>query len=174
MSSKISNMISQKYPCNRAIIELSNGSLILQSELLAQPNMDWSEVELLIPQLKYAPCPFAHGHRIHCKLIGECFAKVLQLDNEDSVGICLGVDIPAADLDVMRKVLKGLLLECWTDERLISALLQIKNCIDEKGAEDKQCDRLMFIFAASTLPALFEENGTCIECLYSNATKSKK
>ncbi|MFX0112909.1 MAG: hypothetical protein ACFFB3_00025 [Candidatus Hodarchaeota archaeon] len=136
--------------------------------------MDWSAVESLIEHLKYAPCPFAHGHRIHCKLLDECFAKVLQLDSEDYVGVCLGVDIPAADLGVLRQVLKGILLECWPDERLLSSLLEIKRCIEEKGAENKECDRLMFIFAASTLPALFEENGTCIECLYSNAARNKK
>lgn len=136
--------------------------------------MDWSDAEPLIEQLKYAPCPFAHGHRIHCKLLDECFARVLQLDREDCVGVCLPVDIPATDLDVIQSVLKGILLECWQDERLIASLFEIKRCLDEKGGDSKECDRLMFIFAASTLPALFEENGTCIECLYSNAARSKK
>lgn len=167
-------MISQKNQFKSIDIESSFGSFVLQSRVLVPQSMDWSDAEPLIKQLKYAPCPFAHGHRIHCKLLDECFARVLQLDREDCVGVCLSVDIPAADLEVIQSVLKGILLECWPDERLIASLFEIKSCLDEKGDESKECDRLMFIFAASTLPALFEENGSCIECLYSNAARSKK
>jgi len=142
--------------------------------------MEWDDIELLIQKLKYVPCPFAYGHRLHCRVLqSECLTKVLELDHEDGVGICLPEDIPAADSDVLLEVMRGILIELLmiqgvSEERLIVPLREIKECLEVKGEDSQECSEIMFIFAVSTLPSMLEEWNTCVECLYSNATRSKK
>ncbi len=89
------------------------------------------------------------------------------------MAVCIAEEIPAADLEVIQDVLRGIILQSWPEERLVGPLLEIKHCLDEHGDNNEKCNHQMFVFAASTLPSIFEEKGTCIECLYSNAVRAK-